>query len=247
MTEHVPTSFIDTEDDHNFDKPADPAYRLEPRRQVRAALRRLGHLAGARQWSTGRRQPDGRTARRTASAIAALRSSSRPEAGDRPDAAAVYVAVYGEWTKKAGIGRDRPGQARRRTCCSWDDCRTRRAHEGPQRRRVRLHARRPRSDYPDYYLTDARLQEPEEGDRQPIPQQKDYHWTAGTKIDRVQERRGREAAGGALPARPTTSRGRSTRRSSTSTRSCRRACTATGRRRELGFNPSIYTSTATRC
>ncbi len=108
ITEKLPTGFIDTEDDHNVMKPltsvigwsSDSKYLL------------IRDLWDIWQLSADGREPavnltrDGRTSR--------MRYQRRfvldPEEKGIDLSQPVYVAVYGEWTKKSGIARINPGK-----------------------------------------------------------------------------------------------------------------------------------------
>lgn len=91
----------------------------------------------------------------------------------------IYVSAYGEWTKKAGIGRiesTKPGVK----MLAWDTA----AYGNLLKAKaadVYLFTRETYQDSPDYYLADAML-----GNNQKItnlnPQQKDYLWSSGAKL-----------------------------------------------------------------
>ena len=73
ITKSVPTSFIDTEDDHNVVKPPTPFFGWSERRQICTALRHLGHLENCRRWNE-RREPYGER-KKGAGAISASANS----------------------------------------------------------------------------------------------------------------------------------------------------------------------------
>ena len=87
-----------------------------------------------------------------------------------------YFSVYGEWTKKAGIARlekGKPGP----TILLWDGA----GFGGLAKAKkadVYVYTRDTSKDYPDYYLTDARLANGRKI-TEANPQQKDFLWTSG--------------------------------------------------------------------
>ena len=89
--------------------------RLGERQQVGVAARQLGHLAGADGRRARRREPDRQRARRTRFAIRQRFAVEPPQDRDKGIdlSKPQYFRAYGEWTKKAGIARVDPRQARR--------------------------------------------------------------------------------------------------------------------------------------
>jgi dipeptidyl aminopeptidase/acylaminoacyl peptidase len=104
----------------------------------------------------------------------------------------VYVHVYGEWTKKEGFARlgqrstpsaTKPGESSTYGAAIellWDEC----AFGIPQKARkadVFAYTRSTAAEYPNYYLTDGAFKDAKKV-TDANPQQKDYKWTAGTKL-----------------------------------------------------------------
>ena len=92
----------------------------------------------------------------------------------------LYVDAYGEWTKKGGIGVIEPDKP-----LESDAALGRRAlsdaDEGEARRRVSLHSRERRSDFPNFYASNAKL---DAGAQitDANPQQKDFLWSKGVQV-----------------------------------------------------------------
>jgi acetyl esterase/lipase len=171
------TSFVDAEDDHNFDKPATPPVGWA--RDGKAVLLSDG-------WDVWRVAADGSggmnlTVNGKADGIryrGAFQFEPDPKPGLDP-AKPVYTLLYGEWTKKTGIGRldaGTPGV----TVLAWGDC----SYGPPLKARdadVFAFTRQTAVDYPDYYLTDAAFKDPKKVTAA-NPQQANYLWTAGAKL-----------------------------------------------------------------
>jgi dipeptidyl aminopeptidase/acylaminoacyl peptidase len=171
------TTFVNTEDDHNFAKTPTPM--LEWSRDGKSVLLSDG-------WDIWRVGIDGSggtnlTANGKADGIR-YRGLQQYEANPKPGidlSRPVYVSTYGEWTKKAGLARIDPGKSGA-TVLLWDDC----AFSMPQKARdadVFVFTRQTNSDYPDYYLATASFKDPVKVTNA-NPQQKDYAWSAGTKL-----------------------------------------------------------------
>ncbi len=93
-------------------------------------------------------------------------------------AAPLYVATYGEWTKKAGLARidaDKPGAKP----LMWDDATFN--FEKARDADTFIYTRQTSVDYPNYFIANADLK----GGRQLTdanPQQKDFAWSSGVKL-----------------------------------------------------------------
>jgi len=90
-----------------------------------------------------------------------------------------YFAVYGEWTKKAGLARLDKGRTVP-ALLLWDDA----GFGGPIKAKnaaVYVYTRDTYKDYPDYYAADAELRN---GRRltEANPQQKDFLWSSGSML-----------------------------------------------------------------
>jgi dipeptidyl aminopeptidase/acylaminoacyl peptidase len=90
----------------------------------------------------------------------------------------VYVATYGEWTKKAGLSRIEPGAPGAKPLV-WDDASFN--FEKARDADVYLYTRQTSRDFPDYYVAN-----PDFKGGQKItdvnPQQKDFAWSSGVKL-----------------------------------------------------------------
>lgn len=171
------TSFVDAEDDHNFDKPPTPM--LGWSRDGQSVYLSDG-------WDVWRVSTDGSggtnlTANGKADAVryrGLMQFEPDPKPGIDP-ARPLYVSLYGEWTKKSGLGRidaDRPGVS----VLLWGDC----AYGPPHKARdadVFAFTRQTNADYPDYYLTGATFGDPKRV-TEANPRQKEYAWSAGARL-----------------------------------------------------------------
>lgn len=192
VTEKVGTSFVDTEDDHNFDKPGRQSFGWS--RDGKFVLLSDG-------WDIWKVAADGTAGEnltvngKTDGIRYRLVGNLEPEFKpgtdlDKP----VYVTMYGEWTKKDGFARlgaqntsnAQPGEDRKVTLARvvetllWGDA----AHGPPLKARkadVFAYTKQTATEYPDYHVTDATFKDSKKV-TDANPQQKDYTWTAGTKL-----------------------------------------------------------------
>ena len=90
----------------------------------------------------------------------------------------VFVSLYGEWTKRGGIGVWRPGSGGVERLL-WDDARFGSLMKA-RFAEVYLYTRETNGDFPDYYLADATLR----GERitQANPQQPQFAWSSGARL-----------------------------------------------------------------
>ncbi len=176
LTAKLPTSFIDLEDDHNVEKPP---------------VRPLGWSKDA-QWVL---LSDGWDIWKVPAAggpginltVNGKKDKIRyhsifhldPEEKGTDLSKAVYVGVYGEWSKKGGLGIIEPGKPGVHMA-QWGDA------SYPQLLKARnadvyLYSRETTQQYPDFYSTGADL-----ADGKKItdanPQQKDFLWTKGSRL-----------------------------------------------------------------
>jgi dienelactone hydrolase len=176
ITRDVPASFVDAEDDHNVVKP--------PNRPL-GWVRGGGSVLLSDGWDIWEVPVKGGPGvNLTVDGKAeGLRYQRRfrldPEEKGIDLSDPLFVGVYGEWTKKAGIARidkGRPGAAK----VLWDDAAfttLRKAREAD----TYVYTRETSRAYPDYYVTDA-------GFKRPVritdadPQQKDFLWSAGSML-----------------------------------------------------------------
>jgi dipeptidyl aminopeptidase/acylaminoacyl peptidase len=179
VTEKVGTSFVNTEDDHNFDKPARPA--LGWSRDGKSVLLSDG-------WDIWRVGVNGNGTGVTNLTVNGKKDGIRYRGlyqfdfENKPGidlTRPVYTSLYGEWTKKSGIGRiDPSGEGV--NVLVWGDY----AHGTPikaRRAEVFAFTRQTAVEYPNYYLTDATFKDPKKV-TDANPQQKDYAWTAGARL-----------------------------------------------------------------
>jgi dipeptidyl aminopeptidase/acylaminoacyl peptidase len=91
----------------------------------------------------------------------------------------VYLAPYGEWTKESGLGRINRGRPGVETLV-WDDASFASLVKAEDAETY-LFTRATYEDYPDYYVSDASFRSPRkisEGN----PQQADFTWTSGSML-----------------------------------------------------------------
>jgi dipeptidyl aminopeptidase/acylaminoacyl peptidase len=177
VTEKVGTSFVDTEDDHNFDKMPTQQYgwsrdgkfvllsdgwdiwKVAIDGTGGESLTKNGKTDGIRYRGVNSYEPDFKPGV----------DLTRP----------VYTSMYGEWTKKDGVGRIDPSKTGVNVLL-WGDC----AHGSMLKARkaeVFAYTRQTAVDYPDYYLTDGTFKSAKKAS-DANPQQKEYKWTAGAKL-----------------------------------------------------------------
>jgi dipeptidyl aminopeptidase/acylaminoacyl peptidase len=91
----------------------------------------------------------------------------------------MYVSVYGEWTKKAGIGLIEPGRPGVKML-QWGDAAYNTLLKAKETATY-IYTRETTQEYPDYYVAGATL---ENGQKitDADPQQKDFQWTSGVKL-----------------------------------------------------------------
>lgn len=108
-----------------------------------------------------------------------------------------YFSTYGEWTKKSGFVRIDPSQ--QPAVLAWDDA----AYGVLMKARdadVFVHTRETPKDYPDYYATDATFKSPRRLTNA-VPDQGKYAWSAGSMlVDYESAKGGRLQANLILPA-----------------------------------------------
>jgi acetyl esterase/lipase len=177
VTEKVPAAFVDTEDDHNVDKPARPSFGWS--RDGKFVMLSDGWDV----WSvaadgsggtnlTGNGKTDGIRYRGLS------QFDPEPKPGidlTRP----VYVSLYGEWTKKDGLGRIDPSKTGV-TVLLWGDC----VYGPPVKARkadVFAYTRQTEVECPDYYATDNTFKSANKL-TDANPQQKNYKWSAGARL-----------------------------------------------------------------
>jgi dienelactone hydrolase len=175
ITAGVPTSFVNTEDDHNVEKP--PRLPVGWEKGGKSVLISDGWDVWQVPVHGG--QGVNLTVNGKADGIRyATRYTLDPDEKGIDLSAPVYLRTYGEWTKKGGVSRivgGKPGPER----LLWDDAiytllKARRAD-------VFAYTRETFTECPDYHVTDAALTK---GKRitQANPQQSQFAWSPGTRL-----------------------------------------------------------------
>jgi dipeptidyl aminopeptidase/acylaminoacyl peptidase len=176
ITKGVPADFVNEDDDHNVKNP--PDYPVGWSEDGLFALLSDG-------WDIWKVPVHGGTAvnltvngRQDQIRYRGLDSLDRDDKGINL-AKPLYVPIYGEWTKKAGIGRLEKGQTGVKVLL-WDDA----GFGGPAKARkadVYYYTRDTYKDYPDIYVADALL-----GNGRKITDiaagQKDFLWSSGQML-----------------------------------------------------------------
>jgi dienelactone hydrolase len=174
ITKNVPTSFINTEDDHNIDRPPVPF----------VSWARDGHsVILSDNWDLWQVPINGGTARNlTLNGKKDQIRYRRPAVLDRDERGVdltkpVYIDAYGEWTKKDGIAIIEPGKSGVNRVM-WDEA----SYGGltkAEKADVYLYTRQTFKDPADYYVTDASLMNGKKITDQDT-QQQPFLWSSGT-------------------------------------------------------------------
>ncbi|MGD2295502.1 MAG: prolyl oligopeptidase family serine peptidase [Candidatus Aminicenantes bacterium] len=98
----------------------------------------------------------------------------------------VYLGPYGEWTKKAGIGRIDKGKPGVKMLL-WDDAYF--SLTKAKKADVYFYTKQTYKDYPDYYVTDSSMKNGKKI-TEANPQQKDFLWSSGSKLLDYQSAKG---------------------------------------------------------
>ncbi|HQR32613.1 MAG TPA: prolyl oligopeptidase family serine peptidase, partial [Blastocatellia bacterium] len=175
ITQKIPSVFWDQEDDHNV---------VKPPTSVIGWTKDGASVLLSDDWDIWNVPVNGQATNLTMNGKKdKLRYQSRfridPEEKGIDLASPMYVRVYGEWTKKAGIGRidgGKPGVK----MLAWDDA----SFGGLMKAKkadVWLYTRETHAEAPNYLVADASL-----GNGKKItdsnPQQKDFLWSSGAKL-----------------------------------------------------------------
>ena len=175
LTKQIPSTFWDTENDVNQVKPPTQSYGWS--KDSSAVLLSDG-------WDIWKvpvngAKPENLTANGKKDKIRYERPF-RLDAEDRGIdlSKPVYVPVYGEWTKKGGIGIIEPGHAGVRML-HWDDAAYVQLIKA-KKADTYLYTRETVKDSPDFYLADASLHGNKVTDVN--PQQKDFLWPSGVRL-----------------------------------------------------------------
>jgi dipeptidyl aminopeptidase/acylaminoacyl peptidase len=176
ITEKVPTSFIDTEDDHNVVKP--PTNIIGWTKDGASVLL-------SDDWDIWNVPVHGGQA--TNLTVNGKKDRIRYQTRFRIDpeekgidlSQPVYVRTYGEWTKKSGIARIDGGKAGAKML-QWGDAGFGSVMKA-KKADVWLYTRETYQDAPSYYIADASLANGKKI-TDANPQQKDFLWSAGSKL-----------------------------------------------------------------
>lgn len=175
LTAKVPTVFYNEEDDHNIVKP--PRFPMGWTKEGKSVLLYDG-------WDIWNVPVRGQAVNLTVNGKKdGIRYRNRyaldPDEKGIDLTAPVYIGAYGEWTKKAGIGRIEQGRPGPKMLV-WDDA----SYGGLMKAKkadLYFYTREDYQEYPDYLVADASLA----GARRLTtanPQQKDYLWSSGSKL-----------------------------------------------------------------
>jgi dipeptidyl aminopeptidase/acylaminoacyl peptidase len=174
ITQDVPTSFIDTEDDHNVvDPPIAPYYFGWAKDGVSVLLYDNWDVwnvpvhggKGVNLTVNGKQE--------------GIRYQRRfrldPEEKGIDLSQPLYISTYGEWTKKGGVSVVKKGKPGAEVLL-WDDAVF--SITKAKKAELFLFTKQTSKDYPDYYASDAALKK---GRRltEANPQQKEYLWSDG--------------------------------------------------------------------
>jgi dienelactone hydrolase len=175
ISKDIPTSFINTEDDHNVINP--PIY---PIGWVKDGISVLLY-DNWDIWNVPVHGGDGINLTLNGKSDG-IRYRSRirldPDEEGIDLSQPVYLAPFGEWTKKSGIGRIEKGKPGVKMLL-WDDASF--SLTKARKADVYLYIRQTYKDYPDYYLTDKDMKNAVRI-TETNPQQKDFLWSSGSML-----------------------------------------------------------------
>jgi dipeptidyl aminopeptidase/acylaminoacyl peptidase len=174
ITEDVPTSFINTEDDHNVVDP--PIYPIGWEKEGKSVLL----YDNWDVWNIpvhGGESINLTKTGKTDQIRFPRRIRLDPEEKGIDLKKPLYFTAYGEWTKKGGIAvvEDDPGAQ----MLLWDDAAF--SISKAKKADVYFYTRQTYKDYPDYYVTDHTLQNGQKITNA-NPQQDEYLWSSGSML-----------------------------------------------------------------
>lgn len=176
VTKDVPANFVNEDDDHNVKNPPDPFIGWA--KDSQSVFLSDGYdiwnvpLLGGKGINL---TLNGRKDQIRYRSLTSLDPEDRGIDLSKPQ----YVPMYGEWTKKSGIGRlekDKTGV----NVLIWDDA----GFGGPMKARkgdVYFYTRDTNNEYPNYFVTDTLLKNGQKI-TDANPQQKDFLWSSGVML-----------------------------------------------------------------
>lgn len=177
ITEDVPTSFINTENDQNVKNPPISPYYFGWAKDGASVLLydnwdvwMIPTRGGKGLNLTVNGKKEGIRYQR--------RIRLDPEEKGIDLSQPIYIGTYGEWTKKGGVARVDRGKPGARMLL-WDDALF--SVMKAKNADVYLYSRQSWKDYPDYYAADSSLQNARRI-TEANPQQKELLWSAGTRL-----------------------------------------------------------------
>ena len=176
VTKDIPASFFNEDDDHNVVKP--PDYPVGSTKDGLNVLLSDGWDI----WSvpvSGAGKAANLTVNGARDKIRYRRLRLDPEEKAVDLGEPQYFAVYGEWTKKAGIARVEKGQTAPATLL-WDDAGFGNLAKA-KKAAVYVYARDTFKDFPDFYAADALLRNGKKL-TEANPQQKEFLWSSGSML-----------------------------------------------------------------
>ena len=175
LTKGAPTTFVDTEDDHNVDRP--PVQPLGWASDNQSVLLfdnwdvwKAPVKGGAVVNLTGNGKRDRiRYTRRVV---------TEPKEKGIDLAKPMFLQTYGEWTKKEGLSRVLPNKVGAESML-WDDAKffLNRARDAE----TWVYTRQTVKDFPDYWVSERTLAAPRRL-TDANPQQKEYAWSSGARL-----------------------------------------------------------------
>lgn len=177
VTEKAKVSFVDTEDDHNVEKP--PTRFLGWSNDSNSILL-------TDNWDLWRVGFDGKSTNLTGNGRRdQIRYQGRivldPEEKGIDFTKPLYVPAYGEWTKKSGFGRIDPAKPGVTQMLAWDDAVFSALVKAKEADSF-LYTRATIADYPDYWHTAKADLSAATKVTSINPQQKEYSWASGYKL-----------------------------------------------------------------
>lgn len=174
LTGGLPVSFVNTDDDHNLDRP--PRFPVGWTRDAGAVLLSDGWdvwKVPVRSGSAVNLTGNGKAERIRYGRRLVYDPKERGIDLSKP----VYFQTYGEWTKREGLARIVPGRAAERLV--WDSARV--VVNRPRDAEVFLFSRQTFTEFPDYWLAGSSFATSRRLTRA-NPQQKDFAWSPGARL-----------------------------------------------------------------